>query len=91
MDNFSEQLDRIEKLLNHQSIYLKEILTAEEVAKYTNYKKSHVYKLTSGNKIPHYKPGGKKLYFRRSEIDEWLLKNKIQTEEELQEAARSFL
>lgn len=91
MDAYKEQLDRIEKMLQNQGIQLKELLTVEEVALYTGYKKSHLYKLTSAGKIPHYKPGGKVIYFRKNELDEWLMRNKVYSEEEIQEAAQNFV
>ena len=30
-----------------------------------------------GGKIPHYKPTGKLIYFSRSELDDWLLHNRV--------------
>ena len=62
----------------------KTILTLEEVAKYTNYSKSYIYKLTSRREIPCYKPNGKQLYFKRTEIDEWLLTNRNKTNQEIE-------
>lgn len=68
----------------------KEILTLEEVSRYTGMKKSFLYKLTAGRKIPHYKPNGKYCFFKRSEIDEWLTSNPVSTAEELDMAVQSY-
>lgn len=58
----------------------KEIFTISEVCSYTGFEKSYIYKLTSERKIPHYKsPGGKNVFFKRTEIEEWLTQNKIKT------------
>jgi excisionase family DNA binding protein len=59
-------------MLGHKSV-----LTLEQFETYSGLSKSTIYKLTLERKIPHYKPGGKKIYFRRSEVDEWLLNNPI--------------
>lgn len=43
-----------------------------------------MYKLTSERKIPHYKStGGKNVFFKRTEIEEWLMQNKIKTTAQL--------
>ena len=46
--------------------------------------RSTIYKKISNNLIPHSKEG-KKLYFNLSEIDEWLMSNKVKTISELEE------
>ena len=52
----------------------KEVLTAADLARLTGYSISTVYKLTSERKIPFHKPEhkGRKLYFNREEIPDWL-------------------
>ena len=80
MQSIEERLANIERI--NQGA--KTILTLEEVAKYTNYSKSYIYKLTSRREIPCYKPNGKQLYFKRTEIDEWLLSNRKMTNKEIE-------
>ncbi|MBC3539811.1 helix-turn-helix domain-containing protein [Rufibacter sp. H-1] len=87
----SERLANIEKALEKSLILQKEVLTQEEVVIYTGYSSSYLYKLTSSNSIPHYKPLGNKLYFKRAELDEWMLSNRNKTVEEIKEEASSFL
>ena len=55
----------------------KKTLTLEETCNYTGYTKSYMYKLTSGQQIPHMKRG-KKIFFDKDELDAWLRHNKIQ-------------
>ena len=43
----------------------KKVLSFDEASKFLNLSKSYLYKLTSGNLIPHYKPQGKMLYCKR--------------------------
>ncbi|MBT3748038.1 MAG: helix-turn-helix domain-containing protein [Bacteroidetes bacterium] len=66
------RLNQIEKMLTSQ----KTVLSFSETADYTGLSKSYLYKLTSAGVIPHYKPTGKMLYFKKSEIDEWLVSPK---------------
>ena len=74
-----KQLKEIKDLL----ISNKKVLNLKEVAKYIGYSESHLYKLTSTNRIPHSKPNGKGLFFDKDEIDTWLLTNRIETREEV--------
>lgn len=67
--------------------FLKPVLTFEEGCKYTGLSKSWMYKLTHRGDIPHYKPDGKKIYFKTSEIEKWLLRNKVSSNEEIKSKA----
>ena len=84
MQSIEERLANIERKLDIQAQEAKNILTLEEVAEYTHLSKSYVYKLTSNGDIPYYKPNGKQLYFKRTEIDEWLLTNRNKTNQEIE-------
>lgn len=83
-----EKLDYLEQLIiaNH-----KEILSVEELEKYTGFKKSYIYHLVHYSKIPYSKPNGKYLFFQKSEINEWLLKNKYLSDDQIQTKAREYV
>jgi excisionase family DNA binding protein len=51
--------------------------TFREACKYLDLSPSFLYKLTSSGKIAFSKPGGKKLYFTKANLDEYLLGNPI--------------
>lgn len=68
----------------------KEILSADEAAMFLGLKKSYLYKLTMARKIPFYRPMGKMVYFRKTELEQWLLSNRCATDEELNREAQSF-
>ena len=61
-----------------------EIIDIEEAMKLTGYKKATIYKLIHERKIPFHKPahGGRKVYFKSTEIDQWLQSNRIETYDE---------
>lgn len=61
-----------------------ETLTIEEVSELTGYQKSTLYKLTHERKIPFHKPahGGRRIFFKREEINEWMQSNRVETHEE---------
>lgn len=80
------KLNRIEKHI----FGLKTILNVEELADYTGFKKSYIYKLVHTNSIPYSKPNGKILFFDRSKIDTWLLSNSSKSTEEIEREAVEF-
>ena len=69
----------------------KEVLTSEEAARYMGISKSYLYKLTMGQKIPHFKPMGKMCYFNRVELEQWLQSNRVATKEEIINRANNYL
>lgn len=85
------ELTAIRQLLEEQNLLRKEILSLSEVANYLQVSASHIYKLTSGGILPHYCPTGKKLYFKRSELDEWLLTNYHETNIAVEKQATNYL
>lgn len=91
-----KKLESIESLLVHGEAIIpvvssKELLSVDELADYLSISKSFIYKLTSNREIPHYKPGGKFVYFKKSEIIEWVSKSRIKTEDEIELAAENHL
>lgn len=68
----------------------KEVLNLSQAAQFLSLSKSYLYKLTSSNVIPFYKPRGKMIYFRRSELVDWMLRGRNQTLEEVKEDANRY-
>ena len=66
-------------------------LTLIEAAKFLDLSRSHLYKLTSERKIPHFKPNGKKIYFDESELVQWLKRKPTRTLEETGEKSSSYI
>ena len=77
-----DRLSRIEGLL----LSTKRVLNMDEVSTLTGLSKSHLYKLTCYQKIPHFKQG-KHNYFERSSIENWLLSNPVKTFDEIEKEA----
>lgn len=68
----------------------KTTLLIADVAALTGMSKSHIYKLTCTNQIPHYKPNGKHLYFDRAEVEAWMKRGRVQTNAEAQQVATMY-
>lgn len=91
MDILIDRLEKIERLLESQNLLQKEVLNLNDAALYLELSASHLYRLTSTGCIPYYKPNGKKLYFKRLELDQWLLRNRSTTKEEIETQAANYL
>ena len=85
------KLNSIEKMLQEQNLLKKEVLNFNEATIYLEVSHSHLYKMTSTGAVPSYKPNGKKLYFSRKELDNWLLSNRQTSQEEIDQQAADYL
>jgi excisionase family DNA binding protein len=86
-----DKLTEIVNKLDEQNILQKTVLNLSEAAKYLDISESHLYKLTSTRQIPHFCPQGKKLYFRREELDQWLQRNRQSSSDEIDREATNYL
>ena len=64
-----------------------DVLTIDDVSLITNISKSTLYKMTCKKLLPHYKANSKLLFFSRKEIEEWCLRNRVNTWAEAEQAA----
>ena len=55
----------------------KEYLTVSEASYFLGISKSTIYKLTSAGELPFYKPHGKIILFKRSDLENWITANRI--------------
>ena len=90
MGNLEQRMEVVESSIKMAGLATKEVLTFDEAAAFTGLSKSYLYKLTSGQKIPHYKPAGKILYFYRAELQAWLLQNRVSTTDEITGKAQAY-
>ncbi len=87
LKNINDRLANIEAML----LTSKTVLTFEEAAIYTGLSRSYLYKKTAQADIPCFKPGGKVLYFNRTELDEWMMQNRKATRDDLDQKANNYL
>ena len=87
MEEFKRRLIVLENVLCAG----KEVLTLEEAAMFMGISRSTLYKMTHNNVIPFYRPNGKLIYFEKSQLLEWMRKNRASSAEEIDENARLVL
>lgn len=75
MQKNGELLDNLQKLLSPSAS--KNVMTVADVARYLDITEYTIYKMTRNGKIPFKKlENGKRVYFLRDEIDEWIKQQK---------------
>lgn len=86
--NIAKDLQEIKSMISEQST---KPLSFDEAAEYLHLSKSCLYKMTSSNKIPYFKPGGKKIFFLQTDLNSYILKNRVKPESEIDEEADKFI
>ncbi len=84
--DIEKRLERIERLL---VIGTKEVLNTADVALLLDVSESRIRHLTSAREIPYYKQGGR-TYFKKSDIEEWQLSQRIPTNQEIKRMATGY-
>jgi excisionase family DNA binding protein len=71
--------------------YFKEILSFEDAVEYLSIPGNTLYQLMHKRQIPFYKPSLKKVYFKRMDLDAFMLRNRVAAEYELEDKAEAIL
>lgn len=72
-------------------LHNKKVLTFKEACEYTDTAPSYMYKLTSAGIVPFSKPNGKKIWFDREKLDEWMLSKPNKTAEQKESEAATYV
>ena len=67
------------------------LLTTEEAASYMGIKKSYLHKLMMKKEIPFFKPNGKLCYFDRQDLDKWMRRIRIASNQEIDSQAQGYI
>jgi excisionase family DNA binding protein len=68
----------------------RDIMNVDEVATFLFISKSTLYQYVMNRKIPHFKVG-KKLYFKRGDLLNWIQDGKVKTVTEIQNEASTYI
>jgi excisionase family DNA binding protein len=69
----------------------KPVLSFAEAAHFLGISHSYLYKLTSQRKIAHSKPNGKKIYFKREDLLNWMLSKPVETLDDIERRAANYI
>lgn len=82
-----ERLDQIQQCLTLQ---VKQVLNIREAAIILGMKPDTVRGMVNRHAIPFYKPNHNLLYFRKEELEQWMLQNRTSTDEEIESQAEAI-
>lgn len=91
MEFIQNELKEIKELLKKQTIQQKEFLTVKEAVEFLGLSESRIHKMTCYKEVPHYKPGGKKIYLKRQELEQWILSGRVASTNDLDDELDSYL
>ena len=78
LEDISQRLEKLEKA----TALSKNVLSIDEVALFTGYSVKYLRLLISKRDIPYYRRGNR-LFFCRSEVEGWMLEQRVPTNEEV--------
>ena len=82
-----EQLDRIEQ---YAMIAAKNMLNIKEAAIILNMTVEGVRYNVRNNTLPYYKPNINRLYFKKSELEDWMMQNRSKSMKEIESEAAAY-
>lgn len=84
LEDMQAQLKRIETLT---LIAAKDVLTLDEASLVLDLKKETVRGMMRNKVLPYYKPNHRHIYFKKSELNDWMLQNRFNTQAEVESYA----
>lgn len=84
-------ISKLDELIQISLLSAKEMFSLDDAARYTGLSKAYLYRLTSSKEIPHYKPQGRGVYFKRDELNQWLSRNRVKTNSETEQEAAKYI
>ena len=85
-----KEINRNGNQIEKASALQSKILNVSQTAEYLFMAIPTLYGYTSKREIPHYKMG-KRIYFKKAELDEWITKSRVKTKEEIEKEAGDYL
>jgi len=84
LDDIAKRLDRLERA----TALAKNVLTVNEVAMLTGYTVKYLRQLIARHELTYYRRGNR-LYFNRNEVENWMMEQRIPSNEEIRIKANS--
>lgn len=67
------------------------MMKTSAAADYLGYKLSYLYKLIQAREVPFYRPNGKMCFFKKEELDLWIERGRVKTNDELVGEAQAYM
>lgn len=90
IENFLIELARIQNPVFSNQVIQEEFMTVSSLGQYLDISVSTIYQLTCKKEIPYCKKG-KRLYFNKKEINEWICQGRMKTIYEIEQEAQKYI
>ena len=84
LEDIAKRLDRLERA----TALAKNVLTINEVAMLTGYTVKYLRQLIARHELTYYRRGNR-IYFNRNEVEDWMMEQRIPSNEEIRIKANS--
>jgi len=78
------EIRNIKREIKKNHLFRKRILTIKEAAIVAGVSDSFIQKLIASNLIAHSKPNGKLIFIRRRDLEKFLMKNYVHTQDDME-------
>lgn len=83
-------LERLDQIQQYLLLQVKQVLNIKEAAIILGMKPETVRVMVNKHTIPFYKPNRNLLYFRKEELEQWMMQNRTSTDEEIESQAEAI-
>lgn len=91
MENNIELMAKLEHIEQLTLLGAKDVFNMDDLVAYTGLSKGYLYRLVCKREIPFYKGGGKMNFFKREDINAWLLQNRVSSQSEIAATAAAYV
>nr|DAH17127.1 MAG TPA: helix-turn-helix domain protein [Bacteriophage sp.] len=77
-------LERLDQIQQYLMLQVKQVLNIKEAAIILGMQPETVRGMVNKHTIPFYKPNRNLLYFRKEELEQWMMQNRTSTDEEIE-------
>ncbi|NIK91167.1 helix-turn-helix domain-containing protein [Mangrovimonas sp. CR14] len=78
-----KEIKSLRKEVKNSTLFRKRIYTLKEASIVLGISYSQIQKLVSSKQIPYSKPTGKLIFIRRRDLEKFVMKNRIESEDEM--------
>jgi|GEM_PF-898252 len=91
LKQLDKKLDELTALIQEQNLLQKDVLNFHETCQYLKLSEASLHRLKANSELPFYRPSKRGVYFKRKELDQWLLQNKSNDKTSIEDKAFAYI
>lgn len=85
MSDLERKIDELVQLVRLQNTLQKDVLDINDAVLFTGYRKSTLYKKCHTGELAYYKPSGKKIFFKKKDLEDFIFQYRIKSNQEIRD------